>query len=259
MGRVSNHTGDDDMLVVPHSVLGLARCFISWIWRPSIQLPILGSYSMITATVSQWRTRNIKVQPLSFQITRCCCSWKGDPATPKPSPGAEDHWPHPCWLMAPPTQPSPLFWCSKYTAGGCRGPRLGAAQCRAELESCKGQKCRIWVCHVSSPTVIQPPSYSLHHNAHWHKTNREMVANLLEKCQRLNFTNSSMCCQLYQSTSQIYHLQRYSVKVYCTAKDFLGLLVPVWPALYPCPALCLLSSKTVEENTPRNGFPSGEP
>ena len=34
----------------------------------------------------------------------------------------------------------------------------------------------------------------------------------------------------------------------------------MWPALYPCPALCLLSSKTVEQqNTPRNGFPSAWP
>ena len=59
MGRVSNHTGDDDMLVVPHSVLGLA--FISWIWWPRIQqLPISASrsHSMITAAVSQWRTHN---------------------------------------------------------------------------------------------------------------------------------------------------------------------------------------------------------
>ena len=122
---------------------------------------------MITATVSQWRTRNIKVQPLSFQITRCCCSWKGDPATPKPSPGAEDHWPHPCWLMAPPTQPSPLFWCSKYTAGGCRGPRLGAAQCRAELESCKGAEVQdlslpcVFSNSYTAPVLLSAPQRTL--------------------------------------------------------------------------------------------------
>ena len=106
----------------------------------------------------------------------------------------------------------------------------------------------------SLPCVF-PNSYTapvLHHDAHWHNPKEKYPNGVLER-------------HLGSKAYTIIHVLSISIDLFkdrkilevCLGSDFVGVVIPVCPAPYPCPALCLPSSKTVEQNTPRNGFPSG--
>ena len=100
----------------------------------------------------------------------------------------------------------------------------------------------------SLPCVF-PNSYTapvLHHDAHWHNPKERYPNGVLER--HLGSKSYTISIDLFKD--------RKILEV-CLGSDFVGVVIPVCPAPYPCPALCLPSSKTVEQNTPRNGFPSG--
>ena len=104
-------------------------CFTSWIWWPPhpISEPLILNDNRACQSKENLI---IKVQPLSFQITRC----RGEGQAAERGIQAFLCWSrrplaHPWWLMAPAAQPSPLFWCSKYTAGGFGGaPGFGGLE-----------------------------------------------------------------------------------------------------------------------------------
>ena len=107
----------------------------------------------------------------------------------------------------------------------------------------------------SLPCVF-PNSYTapvLHHDAHWHNPKEKYPNDVLER-----HLGSKLHIFIYVLLITSIDLFKHSdILEVCLGRDFVGVVIPVCPAPYPCPALCLPSSKTVEQNTPRNGFPSG--
>ena len=125
MGRVFHQSGDDDMLVVPHSVLGQACLMIQLLQfldlvasehqAPNIRL----SYSMITAAVNQWT----KVQPFSFQITRWEVQLKGESGNSQAFPWSRRPLAPSMLTDGPPDTAESFILVQQIHSRGLQGPR----------------------------------------------------------------------------------------------------------------------------------------